>query len=284
MAFLSTPSGNHTVVATISGHSLLSVSGIELFSGATGGALATILTTTTNLVTFLPPETRPSGITSGSFRVYNLFGSAVEPQLYQYIDPPFISGFTPGSGLTGSTVRITGSGLEKTTRLLFGDVTGDFTHYFDNTHWVISGTVPFINDGLPKWSSVKIFSDGGSATGNLFKITNDSVSFSGIEGLPDDIQAENYLRGNSTASELEWVVPGQVLENISGLKKSNGGDSATGDYTFSGGFRTTGYQLHNTGLQSGSMSFSQSIYSGNYLVMNANIGGVEWRCFSYKFQ
>lgn len=282
MAF-SPSRGSQDTLISLSGASLYSVSGVYLVSGASRGQ-ATLVSTSTNLITFYPPSTPPGNLRSGQWSIYNSFGQATENNYFTWINTPYISGINPSSGFSGGYFRISGSGIHDVTGLWFNDLyTGVLTDaIFENSTWLRSGQIPFFSGGLNSYFSVKVMSEGGSSVSpTLFFVREDGISLSGLVGFPSPIQANNYLRGTDAADALEWRTPTEVRADINAISKQ--GDWATGDYTISGNVRVTGLILHNTGLATGQAIFRTTIFSGNYLIMDAVIGGVSWRGFSMKF-
>ena len=271
---------------TLTGQSLYTTSGIYLFSGSERGQ-CTILTTGNSFVTFNPPSTAPGGLRSGQFSVYNLYGSANTTDYLIYLDPVYISGnFAPSSGFTGTYFKISGSGIRDATGLWFNDLyTGVLTDaVFEASTWIRSGIIPWMSGGLNAYVNVKVMSEGGSSVGSQpFFVREQGASISGISEFPTPLQANNYLRGNSTASALEWRTPSQVIDDITGVRR-NGGDNLTGNYTITGGsLYLTGLVIQNTGLATGQTIWRTTIFSGNYLTMDTIVGGITWRGFSLKF-
>ncbi len=277
--------GSVDTLITLSGSSLYSVSGVSLISGGTG-ALATLVFTSTNLITFYPPRVAPSGIRSGNWQIFNRFGSVTTPDYHTVIETPFVSGINPNSGFSGSYFRLSGSGIRDATGLWFNDLyTGVLTDaIFENSTWLRSGVIPFISGGLNSYFSVKVMSEGGSSVSpRLYYVRDEGLSLSGLTNFPVPLQGQNFLRGTPAADGLEWRTPNQVLNDITGVLKS-GGDFLTGNYRITGGgLYITGLILHNTGLASGEMIFRSSIQGGNTVVLDAIIGGISWRGLSYKF-
>lgn len=275
--------GSNNTLVSLSGASLLSVTGVFLTSGATG-AQATIVSTSTNLITFYPPVNAPSGIRSGNWTVYNKFGQATTSNYWTVIANPFISGITPGSGYTGQAVRIHGGdGLRDITGLYFGNNTGVFSAIYENSNWVLTGYVPFFSGDLTRFLNVKVMSEAGSSTSpQLFVVLDGSIAFTGLTDTPDSITALNYLRGTSDAKSLEWRTPSQARADIGAVYDN--GDTISGNYYLTGGaLYSTGIVIQATGITTGDTVFSTRTFSGNYLLLEATIGGVAWRGFSYKF-
>lgn len=280
--------GSQDTIISLSGMSLASTTGVHFESGATG-ALCTLLTTGNSLITFTPPATPPSGIRSGVFRVYNKFGNAATTNYFTWINTPFLSGFVPGSGFTGYGVRLTGSGVRDLTGLYFLVEGREYTGVldsavFESNTWIRTGYIPFISGSLNAYARLRIMSEGGShSPSQLLFIREGGLSLSGLVDFPTPLQAHNYLRGNSTANALEWRTPNQVLNDITGVLKS-GGDVLTGNYCISGGeLCLTGLKFHGTGLATGDVLWRTRLFSGNTILMEAVVGGVIWRGFSYKF-
>lgn len=280
--------GSDSTVVSLSGMSLASTTGVYLISGATRGQ-CTIISTGNSLITFNPPATPPGNLRSGNFLVFNKFNTGTTTQFFTWINTPYISGITPLSGLSGTAVRISGSGIRDLTGLYFASPLGSYTGVmtdpvFESSTWIRTGTAPWMSGALNAWFSVVGMSQGGSSTApTLFYLREDGFSLSGITNFPTPIQAYNYLRGNSTADGLEWQTPSQVLISLTGASKS-GGDVLTGNYYISGGaVYTTGMILRTSGLTSGDTIFRTTVFSGNTILCNALIGGVTWRAFSYRY-
>lgn len=269
--------GSESTLISLSGASLLSVSGIYLTSGSIRGQCS-LVSASTNLITFYPPATPPGNLRSGLFTIYNLFGSATETNYFTQIQTPKISGINPSSGFTGNYFRISGSGARDYTGLWFNDLyTGVLTDpIFENSTWIRSGIIPFFSGGLNAYFSVKVMSEGGSSVSpTLYFVRENGLSLSGLVGFPSPIQTYNFLRGNSTADGLEWQTPNQVLVAITGVNKS-GGDYLTGNYFITGGMvNLTGLNIQNSGITTGNMIFD-TISSGAFLVLRARIGGITW--------
>lgn len=273
--------GSQDTIVSLSGMSLASSTGVYLISGSTRGQ-CTLLTTGNSLITFNPPSISPGNLRSGNFQVFNSYGDATTSQYFTWIETPKISGINPSSGFTGSYFRISGSGARDYTGLWFNDLyTGVLTDaIFENSTWLRSGIVPFISGGLNAYFSIKGMSEGGSSISpRLFFVREEGLSFSGITNFPVPIQIYNYLRGNSTADGLEWQTPNQLLNSISGVFRS--GDTMSGDLTMTGAaLNTTGIKLLTTGTSTGHVILTNRIFSGNYIISEAKVGGVIYRAFS----
>lgn len=287
MAF-SPSRGSQDTLINLSGASLYSVSGVYLVSGASRGQ-ATLVSTSTNLITFYPPSTPPGNLRSGQWSVYNVFGNATDTNYFTWINTPYISGITPLSGFTGTNFKISGSGCRDLTGLYFTSPIGTYTGVlsspvFEANVWICSGQVPWMSGGLNSFFGVKVMNEGGiSISSQLFFVREDGISLSGIVGFPSPINTYQYLRGNSTADALEWQTPNQVLNSLTGLLKS-GGDNLTGNYYISGGaMYLTGLVLRTSGFTSGDTIFRTTLFSGNTILCDALIGGVTWRAFSYRY-
>lgn len=276
--------GSQNTIVTISGMSLQTTTGIYLFSGGSRG-ICNIISTGNSFVTFNPPSTPPGNLRSGQFSVYNLYGSANTTDYYTWIENPFLSGFAPTSGVTGNYIKISGSGILDLTGIYFGDILGTLTSpIIEASTYVRSGIIPFFSGALGRYVDITIMSEAGSSSKGALYIREQGISLSGISEFPVPLIGQNFLRVNSTASALEYRTPNQVLNDITGVLKS-GGDSLTGNYRITGGgLYVTGLILHNTGLATGETIFRTTIFSGNYMVLDAIVGGINWRGFSYKFQ
>lgn len=268
-------SGSRDILVSLSGNSLFSVTGVFLTSGTTG-AQATLVSTSTNLITFYPPSVAPSGITSGKWQIFNLFGNSTESNYFYYLPPVFISGFQPQSGFTGSAVTFSGSGLQNVSGILFGDQLGTFaTPILQNETYIVTGFVPFYSGGLSKFIDITIFSPGGSSTLGSFYVMERGISLSGLNGFPTPYIAENYIRINTDASALEYRTPNQVLNDITGVLKS-GGDYLTGDYYITGGkLNVTGISIQSTGMNATGIMLIDTVLRGGYLIMRSRVGGIE---------
>ena len=278
--------GSQDTLVSLSGNSLFSVSGVYLVSGSSRGQ-ATLVSTSTNLITFYPPSTPPGNLRSGQWSVYNTFGNATENNYFTFINTPFISGIFPLSGSTGVGIKISGSGIRDISGLYFvlgrDEYTGVFnTPIFEANTWITTGYIPFISGSLGYHTQIRAMSEGGASTASqTFYIRENGLTLSGFSDFPTPFVPLNYLRENSLGTSLEWRTPTEVRSDINAISKT--GDWATGDYTISGNVRVTGLVLHNTGLATGQTIFRTTIFSGNYLTMDAIVGGITWRCFSLKF-
>lgn len=279
--------GSRDTLVSLSGASLLSVSGVYLISGGTG-AQATLVSTSTNLITFYPPSIAPSGIRSGLWSIYNKFGNATTTSYWTVQDPLYISGIAPISGFSGTAIRLSGSGIRDISGLYFSSIFGTYTGVmtdpvFESSTWIRTGIVPWTSGGLNAFFVIKGISEGGSSNApQLFYLREDGLTLSGFSDFPIPFQPLNYLRENAGGTSLEWRTPNQVLNDITGVLKS-GGDHLTGNYHITGGaLYLTGLVFQNTGLSTGDSIFRSTIYSGNYLVLDALVGGISWRCFSLK--
>ncbi len=283
MAF-SPSRGSQDTLVSISGASLLSTTGVFLVSGLISGQCS-LVSTSTNVITFYPPSTPPGNLRSGQFQIYNKFGTGIERNYFTWIQTPYISGIAPLSGFTGTNFKISGSGCRDLTGLYFTSPVGTYTGVlstpvFENSTWICSGQVGWMSGGLNSFVNIKGMNEGGfSIAPQLFFVREDGISLSGIVGFPSPIQTYNYLRGNSTADALEWQTPNQVLASISGIFRS--GDIMSGDLTMTGAaLNTTGIKLLTTGTSTGHVILTNRIFSGNYIISEAKIGGVTWRAFS----
>jgi hypothetical protein len=91
-------------------------------------------------------------------------------------DLPTITSFTPTSGITGSTVTITGTGLSKATAVHFGSAKATFTA---DSSTQVEATVP---NGAPS-ADLSVTTPAGTATSkSLFKPTLSVVSFTPTSG------------------------------------------------------------------------------------------------------
>ncbi|MEK6952274.1 MAG: hypothetical protein AABX29_04620 [Nanoarchaeota archaeon] len=277
--------GSQDTLVSLSGMSLGSTTGVYLISGTTRDQCS-LVSTGNSLITFYPPATPPGNLRSGNFLVFNKFNTGTTTQFFTWIETPYISGIAPFSGFTGTYFKVSGSGIRDLTGVWFNDLyTGVFTDaIFENSTWLRSGIVPFVSGGLNSYFSVKGMNEGGSSVSpRLFYIREEGLSLSGITNFPTPIQGQNYLRGTPAADGLEWRTPNQVLNDITGLLKS-GGDVMTGNYCISGGeLCVTGLEFHTSGLATGDILFRSRLFSGNTIIIEALIGGVTWRGFSYKF-
>lgn len=245
--------GSQDTLVTLTGQSLFTTTGIYLISGSTRGQ-ATIVSTGNSLVTFYPPSTPPGDLRSGQWQLFNKFGSATTTDYFTWINTPFLSGFVPGSGFTGYSIRLTGSGIRDLTGLYFlmdgREYTGVLSSaVFESNTWIRTGYVPFISGSLNAYARLMVMSEGGShSPSQLFFIREGGLSLSGLVDFPSPFQAHNYLRGNSTANALEWRTPNQVLNDITGLLKS-GGDHLTGNYSITGGVLSlTGLRVNDSDI------------------------------------
>lgn len=274
---------------TLTGWSLATTTGVFIFSGSSG-AYANIISTGNNRVTFYPQTNLSnflgSGIRSGQIRIHNKYGSATETNWLTFADPIFVSGFVPQSGLTGTAIRITGSGIRDATGLYFIQGRDEYTGVLDaaiqeSNTWIRTGYVPFVSGGLNAYVNVKLVGDGGShKASQTFFIREQGGSLSGLSDFPTPYIAENYLRVNNTASALEYRTPSQVLSDISGFAISGG--RITGEVTITGGsLNTTGIKLLTTGTTTGHFIIT-NLQSGGYLIGLGKVGGLDWVFYSYK--
>ncbi len=91
-------------------------------------------------------------------------------------DLPTITSFTPTSGITGSTVTITGTGLSKATAVHFGSAKATFTA---DSATQVEATVP---NGAPS-ADISVTTPAGTATSKgLFKPTLSVASFTPTSG------------------------------------------------------------------------------------------------------
>ena len=286
MSSFSPSRGSQDTLVTLSGTSLYSVTGVQLISGGTG-ALANLVSTSTNVITFYPPTIAPSGIRSGNWKIYNRFGNVTTPDYWTVISTPYISGINPTSGFSGTSFRISGSGIRDITGLYFSSTIGTYTGVFtapifENSTWLASGIAPWMSGGLNSYFNIKVMSEGGSSTASqLFYVREDGISLSGISNFPTPLQGQNYLRGTPAADGLEWRTPTQVLADISGVNRT--GDYMSGDLYITGAaLLTTGIKLISTGTSTGHVLFSNRIFSGTYLISEYIIGGITWRALSIR--
>lgn len=282
-----TPSrASRDTLSTALGQSMYTVTGLYLISGSIRSQ-CTIVNTGNSFVTYYLPSVAPGDLRSGNIQIFNLYGSATSSDYQIYIDTPYISGIAPLSGVTGTQIKISGSGIRDVSGLYFisnlGTYSGVLTDpVFENSTWIRTGIVPWMSGGLNASVNVKVMSEGGSSTSpTLFYVREQGLSLSGLSNFPVPLQANNFLRGTAAADGLEWQSPTQVREDINAISKT--GDFATGNYTISGDIKVTGISFHNTGLASGSMTFRTTVISGSYLVLDAMVGGLSFRGFSYRF-
>lgn len=163
--------GNSSSLVTVLGSALDSVTGVGLLNGANFYA-GTLNTATSGSLTFYPQVGLVQG-TSGQVRVVSPFGSGASSSYFSVIQTPYLSGFTPTEGTTGTQVTITGSGMSGITGLYFGSYTGSYTVGLSNGSYALTGIVPNVNEALPAYYQVKVMSEAGqSIAGNLFRITS----------------------------------------------------------------------------------------------------------------
>ncbi|MGD1055937.1 MAG: IPT/TIG domain-containing protein [Solirubrobacteraceae bacterium] len=129
-------------------------------------------------------------------------------------DLPTITSFTPTSGITGSTVTITGTGLSKATAVHFGSAKATFTA---DSATQVEATVP---NGAPS-ADISVTTPAGTATSKtLFKPTLSVVSFtptSGAVGKVVTITGVGFTKSstvsfNGTAAKTVTYVSSTTLK------------------------------------------------------------------------
>ncbi|MES2388879.1 MAG: IPT/TIG domain-containing protein [Bacteroidota bacterium] len=124
-------SGPPGTVVTVSGTNFIGVTNVLLNN-------ANISTYTVNSPTSIS-FTVPVGATTGLIKVNTAAGSATSATDFTVTPGATFTGFSPGSGIAGSTVTITGTLLNTITQVMFNGVAASFTIVDANT---ITATVP----------------------------------------------------------------------------------------------------------------------------------------------
>lgn len=109
-----TASAKQGATVTINGTQFADVSSVA-FAGPGGAEVAASFTvsSTTKLQAVVP-----AGATTGAIRVATQLGSALSASAFKVV--PTLSGFTPSNGVSGNTVRLTGTALTDVSQVLFG--------------------------------------------------------------------------------------------------------------------------------------------------------------------
>jgi IPT/TIG domain-containing protein len=84
--------------------------------------------------------TVPSGATSGPISVTNTDGTGISSTNFTVIPAPVVTGFTPGSGSSGTIVTISGTGFTNASDVQFGGISA--TNFTVNSDVQITATVP----------------------------------------------------------------------------------------------------------------------------------------------
>ena len=266
---------------------MYTTTGLYLISGSVRGQ-CTIVSTGNSFITYYLPSTPPGNLRSGNLQIFNAYGSATSTDYQIYLDPVYVSGIAPLSGVTGVGIKISGSGIRDITGLYFvlgnDEYTGVFnTPIFEASTWITTGYIPFISGSLGYHTKIRAMSEGGAHTASqTFFIREEGLTLSGFSDFPTPFQPLNYLRENAGGTSLEWRTQTDVLLDISGVNVY--GDVMSGDLTMSGAaINTTGLKLLSTGTSTGHVIFSNRIFSGAYLISEAIVGGITWRAFSLRY-
>jgi hypothetical protein len=138
--------------------------------------------------------------------------SAVNPKkdLYAY-GPPHVTSFTPSSGITGSTVTITGSGFSGGDKVTFGTLASKSVTIVSGTS--LKATVPN-GDATP--STITVTSVQGSSTSvNQFTPTFAITSFSPTSGPAGTVVTINGIGFTSTSTVKFHGVAGTNIVHVS---------------------------------------------------------------------
>jgi hypothetical protein len=153
-----TPTGGaNNALITINGYHLLSTNNI-IFNVGANFSFGTINSISNTKVTVYPPFmasgtgliylTTPFGTTStGVFKL--------DPRLY-------ISGYVPLVGHTGDYIRISGSGLQSVTGVMFGVYNANFVGVGELGTYIISGIVPTNYNCCPNTVQICVINEGES--------------------------------------------------------------------------------------------------------------------------
>lgn len=172
-----TTKGNNSISITLNGDSFLKTTGVYLKSGTTSH-LCTVTSTGQSQLILNIPVSYPER--SGQFQVFSLYGNGTSTNYFTVIDNLYISGIYPLQDKTGSWFKISGSGMRDVTGVFFDNYSADFQVITYSPIYLISGIVPFNNEGLPREYRVTVKSEVGSATFNpLFKIFPAETEFYG---------------------------------------------------------------------------------------------------------
>ena len=126
-----------------------------------GGVAATTISRTGSTYIL---ATVPAGALTGPVTVTTGATTLTSPQTFKVL--PTISGFTPTSGLVGTAVTITGTGLTQGTKVTFGRVAA--TTFTVNSDTQVTATVP----AGAKTGKIAITTSGGTATSStVFTVT-----------------------------------------------------------------------------------------------------------------
>ncbi len=138
---LVTPTGgSRNTIITITGTSLLSTNNV-IFNVGSSYTLGSIISVTDTMVRVKPPFIAPVASGTGFIYLATPFGIA-SSGAFRLLPILSISGYTPTNGLTGDSIRITGSGLQGATGVYFGQYSGVFNGVSELGTWVLSGIVP----------------------------------------------------------------------------------------------------------------------------------------------
>jgi hypothetical protein len=203
-------SGNNDILVRINGSNLKYTTGIYFRSGnvvATGFLGAT----NNSFVNTYPPAN--FGATSGQVEVYTNYGAATGIY-FTFVPRPLVSGFTPIQGISGVKVRITGSGFQYASGVYFDRYPVSFNIVSElNTH-VITGTVPYMTEAMPREIGIKVMTPGGEHTLSGFTVQNPFLKFVNLSDVPNTITAQGYVRGSDDGQTLVFRTTGQVLTDI----------------------------------------------------------------------
>jgi hypothetical protein len=125
--FLGVPAVNaFTPIVGVKGDTI-TLTGTD-FVGVTAVTLCNVGTTfTVNSETQISAQV-PAGACDGRWRVTTPAGTGASPGAYfDYVDPPTITGFSPGSGAVGATVTLTGTGFSGATAVTLCNVSATFS-------------------------------------------------------------------------------------------------------------------------------------------------------------
>jgi hypothetical protein len=137
--------------------------------------------------------TVPEGASSGQISVVTPGGTATSSGTFTVIPPPSITGFSPDSGLVGTSVTIDGTGFTGTTAVRFGTTSvgaGEFTIVTDEQ---ITATVPAGAGTAP----ISVDAPGGTATSAGSFTVNQPPSISGFSPASGPVGTSVTLGGSA---------------------------------------------------------------------------------------
>jgi len=174
------------------------------FTGTTGVSFNGVTATFTNVSDTYMTATVPAGATTGTVTVTTFTSKMASNRAFLVV--PQISGFSPTSGIVGTSVVITGVSLKQATKVSIGGVAAAFKV---NSDTQVTATVPA---GAKTGGRITVTTPGGVATSSgTFTVVPSIVSFSPTSGK---VGAAVTIIGNSFTGTTKVTFGGVAATSL----------------------------------------------------------------------